>query len=108
MVVAASTSVAARARIEVGTASLLGGLVALSFAVRLVTGWLRATPNYFSDEYLYAELGRSLLESGRPLVRGVDVTFPALLQPLLTAPAWLADDVWVSYCHLYTYDAADD
>lgn len=97
MVVAASTSVAARARIEVGTASLLGGLVALSFAVRLVTGWLRATPNYFSDEYLYAELGRSLLESGRPLVRGVDVTFPALLQPLLTAPAWLADDVWVSY-----------
>jgi hypothetical protein len=97
MVVAASTSVVARARVEVGTASLLGGLVALSFAVRLVTGWLRATPNYFSDEYLYAELGRSLLESGRPLIRGVDVTFPALLQPLLTAPAWLADDVWVSY-----------
>ena len=97
MVVAASTSVAARARVEAGTASLLGGLVALSFAVRLVAGWLRATPNYFSDEYLYAELSRSLLESGRPLVRGVDVTFPALLQPLLTAPAWLADDVWVSY-----------
>jgi hypothetical protein len=97
MVVAASTSVAARARVEVGTTALLGGLVALSFAVRLVVGWLRATPNYFSDEYLYAELGRSLLESGRPLVRGVEVTFPALLQPLLTAPAWLADDVWVSY-----------
>lgn len=97
MVVAASTSVAARARVEVGTAALLGGLVALSFAVRLVVGWLRATPNYFSDEYLYAELGRSLLESGRPVVRGVEVTFPALLQPLLTAPAWLADDVWISY-----------
>lgn len=76
---------------------LIGGLVALSFALRLVTGWLRATPNYFSDEYLYAELGRSLLESGRPLVRGVDVTFPALLQPLLTAPVWLVGDVWVSY-----------
>jgi hypothetical protein len=65
--------------------------------MRLVVGWLRATPNYFSDEYLYAELGRSLLESGRPVVRGVELTFPALLQPLVTAPAWLADDVWVSY-----------
>jgi hypothetical protein len=98
MVVAASTSVsAARARVEVGTAALLGALVAISFAMRVVVGWLRATPNYFSDEYLYAELGRSLLESGRPLVRGVDVTFPALLQPLLTAPAWLVDDVSVSY-----------
>lgn len=97
MVVAASTSVVARARVEVGAAALLGGLVAVSFAVRLVVGWLRATPNYFSDEYLYAELGRSLLESGRPLVRGVDLTFPALLQPLLTAPAWLVDDVSSSY-----------
>lgn len=76
---------------------MLGALVAASFVVRLVTGWLRATPNYFSDEYLYAELGRSLLESGRPLVRGVELSFPALLQPLVTAPAWLAGDVEVSY-----------
>jgi hypothetical protein len=104
-VVAASTSLAARAvprnalaaPIDAAAGPLLGGLVAVSFAVRLVTGWLRATPNYFSDEYLYAELGRSLLESGRPLVRGVELTFPSLLQPLVTAPAWIADDVWVSY-----------
>ena len=96
-VVAASASLAARARLEVATAPLLGGLVAVSFLIRLAVGWLRATPNYFSDEYLYAELSRSLLESGRPLVRGVELTFPALLQPLVTAPAWLADDVWVSY-----------
>jgi hypothetical protein len=85
------------ALVDAAAVPLLVGLVAFSFAVRLVAGWLRATPNYFSDEYLYAELGRSLLESGRPLVRGVEVTFPALLQPLLTAPAWLADDVWLSY-----------
>ena len=84
-------------RVHVATATLVGALVAASFAVRLVTGWLRAAPNYFPDEYLYAELGRSLLESGRPLVRGVDLGFPALLQPLLTAPAWLAGDVEVSY-----------
>jgi hypothetical protein len=76
---------------------LLAAIVTVSFALRLVTGWLRATPNYFSDEYLYAELGRSFAESGRPLVRGVSIGFPSLLQPLLTAPAWLADDVWLSY-----------
>jgi hypothetical protein len=104
-VVAASTSLAARVaarsglvvRVDAAAGVLLAALVAVSFAVRLVVGWSRATPNYFSDEYFYAELGRSLLESGRPLVRGVELGFPALLQPLLTAPAWLADDVWVSY-----------
>jgi len=83
--------------VHVATAPLLGALVAASFAVRLVAGWLRATPNYFPDEYLYAELGRSLLDSGRPLVRGVDLGFPALLQPLVTAPLWLVGDVEVSY-----------
>jgi hypothetical protein len=105
LVVAAPTSVAARAvprgalfaRVDAAAGRLLAALVAASFALRLATGWLRATPNYFSDEYLYAELGRSLLESGRPLIRGVELTFPALLQPLVTAPAWLANDVWVSY-----------
>jgi type III secretory pathway component EscS len=103
-VVAAPTSLVARAprrfafaRVDAAAAPLLAALVGLSFAVRLVVGWLRATPNYFSDEYLYAELGRSLVESGRPLVRGVELGFPALLQPLVTAPAWLADDVWLSY-----------
>jgi hypothetical protein len=104
-VVAASTSLAARAvprgglvaRVDAAAIPLLGALVGLSFLARLIAGWLRATPNYFSDEYLYAELGRSLLESGRPLVRGVDLAFPALLQPLVTAPTWLVDDVWVSY-----------
>jgi hypothetical protein len=100
-VVAAPTTLAARAwtraRLDTAALPLLAGIVGLSFAARLVTGWLRATPNYFSDEYLYAELGRSLLESGRPLVRGVSIGFPSLLQPLLTAPAWLASDVWLSY-----------
>src|SRR5919108_818364 len=104
-VVAAPTALTARARsrsglavrIDAAAVPLLAGLVAVSFAVRLAIGWLRATPNYFADEYLYAELGRSLLESGRPLIRGIEVGFPALLQPLLTSPAWLADDVAISY-----------
>ena len=83
--------------VETAAPQLLAALIGISFAVRLGLGWLRATPNYFSDEYLYAELARSFVETGRPAVRGIDVTFPALLQPILTAPAWLADDVWVSY-----------
>jgi hypothetical protein len=104
-VVAAPTTLTARAllrgglvaRLDAAAVPLLAGLVAVSFAIRLAIGWLRATPNYFSDEYLYAELGRSLVESGRPLVRGIEVWFPALLQPVLTAPAWFVGDVAVSY-----------
>ena len=103
--VAAPTSLPARALlrgrisavVETAAPQLLAALIGLSFAVRLGLGWLRATPNYFSDEYLYAELARSLVETGRPAVRGIDVTFPALLQPILTAPAWLVEDVWLSY-----------
>lgn len=84
-------------RIEAAVGAALAGIVAASFLLRTAAGWLRATPVYFPDEYIYAELGRSLAESGRPLVRGVSASFPALLQPILTAPAWLFDDVEVSY-----------
>jgi hypothetical protein len=52
---------------------------------------------YFSDEYMYAELGRSFAESGLPLVRGELAPFPALVYPLLTAPAWLLGDVEASW-----------
>ncbi len=51
-------------------ARLLAGIVGLSFAVRVALAWLRSTPVYFGDEYLYSSLGRSLAETGRPLVRG--------------------------------------
>jgi hypothetical protein len=75
----------------------LGGIVAVSFLVRTIAGWLRAGPVYFPDEYIYSELGRSIAEHGRPLVRGAAAHFPAILQPLLTAPAWLAEDVETSF-----------
>ncbi|MFN2471846.1 MAG: hypothetical protein ABR583_12850 [Gaiellaceae bacterium] len=101
MDVAASLPRRARARLTAAswatTAPLLTVVVAVSFVVRVVAGSLRLTPAYFQDEYLYAELGRSLAETGRPLVRGVEVSFPALLQPLVTAPAWLFGDVADSY-----------
>jgi hypothetical protein len=82
---------------RVGTTPLLVGLVAASTLCRGLAGTLKETPAYFQDEYLYAELGRSLAENGRPLVRGADAHFPALLQPILTAPAWLLEDVGDSY-----------
>src|SRR5205807_2558312 len=66
----------------------LATIVGLSFAVRTIAGWLRETPVYLGDEYLYAALGRSIAETGKPLVRGQSANFPALLLPLLTAPAW--------------------
>jgi hypothetical protein len=85
------------ARLEAGAGVALAGIVAASFLLRTAAGWLRATPVYFPDEYIYAELGRSIAESGRPLVRGVTASFPALLQPIITAPAGLFEDVEVSY-----------
>ena len=88
---------AAFARAGTRAAPLLAALVGVSFLLRLALGWLRATPTFFADEYIYGELGRSLAESGRPLIRGVSASFPALLQPLLTAPAWLFEDVETSF-----------
>ena len=91
--VAAPTSLPARprrerltARIGAAAISLLACLIGLSAAVRLAVGWLRTTPSYFADEYLYAEMARSFLETGRPTIRGADAVFPSLLQPIITAP----------------------
>ena len=96
---------AALARAGTRAAPLLAALVAASFVVRLVLGWLRATPTFFADEYIYGELGRSLAESGRPLIRGASASFPALLQPLVTAPAWLFGDVETSFRVIQTLGA---
>ena len=71
----------------------LGAVVAASFVIRTALAWLRSAPVLLPDEYLYASIGRSFAESGRPLIRGESAHFPALLQPILTAPAWLIGDV---------------
>lgn len=72
-------------------------LVVASAVLQTLLAWLRATPNYFPDEYLYAELARSLAEGAGPVVRGGPADFVALLHPLVTAPAWLLDDVASGY-----------
>jgi hypothetical protein len=66
----------------------LGGLVVVSIVARTWAAWLRATPNYFPDEGIYAALSRSIAHGHLPAVRGQVAHFPALLQPILTAPAW--------------------
>jgi len=75
----------------------LAAIVGVSFIVRTGLAWLRATPALFPDEYIYASVGRSFAESGRPSIRGASAHFPALLQPILTAPAWLIDNVGVAF-----------
>src|SRR6478672_2414697 len=60
-----------------------------SFGGRLFAAVARLTPYYLPDEYIYPSLARSLAESGRPLIRGAGVHFPALLDPIVTAPVWL-------------------
>ena len=75
----------------------VGAIVAASAFLQTALAWRRPTPGYFPDEYMYAELGRSILETGSPLVRGESAHFLPLLYPLLTAPAWLWADVEHAY-----------
>jgi hypothetical protein len=82
---------------RVGVLRLLALVTAVAAGARVAAAWLHATPVYLPDEYMYSELGRSLSESGRPLVRGVAAQFPALLEPALTAPFWLIDDVHLAF-----------
>jgi hypothetical protein len=99
----AQASRAALVGTRLGAVPLLAALVAGSFAVRTALAWLRSTPTFFPDEYIYAELARSLADTGRPLIRGASAGFPALLQPILTAPAWLVDDVGASFRIVQTF-----
>ena len=96
---------AALAHVGLGAAPLLAAIVAASFGLRTALAWLRSTPTFFADEYIYAELARSLAETGRPLIRGASASFPALLQPILTAPAWLVEDVETSFRLVQTLGA---
>jgi hypothetical protein len=96
MAVTTITRVGARSRV-LSPAVALGGLVLLSFAVRVAIAWLRSTPLLLPDEYIYSTLGRSIAEHGQLLIRGHSAHFPAVLAPLLTSPAWLVEDVATAY-----------
>jgi hypothetical protein len=71
----------------------LFALVSLSALGHVIASFSRATIVFLPDEYLNGELSRSLSSSGLPLVRGAQVFFPSLLQPIATAPSWLLGSV---------------
>jgi hypothetical protein len=77
----------ARAKQGRVTALGLAGLIVASTVVRAVLALRDTTPRYFPDEYIYAALGRSI-GHGHVAIRGVTSHFPALLEPILAAPAW--------------------
>lgn len=76
---------------------VVAGVVVLSFGFRFLAGLAHATPLYFSDEYIYSTLARSIASSGKPLIRGGPAHFPALLEPILAAPFWLFHDPVLAY-----------
>jgi hypothetical protein len=91
---AARSSVVARA---LPTRLVLGGIVASATVLHALLARLIVAPSVFPDGYLYSQLARSLATTGRLEVRGVPAHFPALLEPLLTAPLWLVHDVGTAY-----------
>jgi hypothetical protein len=71
---------------------VLGAMVGASAIVRFLLALPHTTPLYFADEYIYSTLAYELATTGRPTIRGETASFPALLEPILTAPFWLAGD----------------
>jgi hypothetical protein len=62
---------------------ILAALVALSTLVRAWAGLRIPTPWIAADEMIYAELGRSLWESGQLSILGQDAPFYSLVHPAL-------------------------
>jgi hypothetical protein len=69
---------------------VLAAIVIVSAVARLIASYPRAMPRYLPDEFLYAELARSIGRGDGVSVLGQPTAFPALLEPLLTAPLWTA------------------
>lgn len=70
----------------------LAAIVIAGMAARFALALGREIQRYLPDEYLYGQIARSLAEGHGVRVLGLPSMTPALLQPLLTAPAWLAAD----------------
>src|SRR5205807_4482581 len=74
-----------------------GGRIAVTVGARFAAVLAHATPLYFPDEYIYGAIARSVGQHGRLAVRGAPAHFPALLEPLLTAPFWAFGNAEVAY-----------
>ncbi len=76
---------------------VLAALVAISTIVRAVAGLRVPTPWIAADEMIYAELGRSLWETGRLEILGQDTAFYSLLHPALIGLPLALFDTAVGY-----------
>jgi hypothetical protein len=72
--------------------ALLGLVVGASALIRFVLALERSTHRYLPDEFLYGQLARSIADGDGLRVLGQTIHLPSTLQPLLTAPVWLAGD----------------
>jgi hypothetical protein len=96
---AAATRVVASARslsLTVSAGMVVAAIAGVSAAVRFVLALAHPTPLFFADEYIYSTLAHELATTGRPTIRGEAASFPALLEPILTAPFWLFGDAGVA------------
>jgi Dolichyl-phosphate-mannose-protein mannosyltransferase len=91
-VVANAVAVARTRTFALSARVTLAGIVAVSAVLRTLAAQAHVTLYYFPDEYLYPALARGFAHGDGPVVRGEVVHFPALLEPLLTAPFWLFGD----------------
>lgn len=76
---------------------VLAALVAVSTIVRAFAGLRVPTPWIAADEMIYAELGRSLWETGRLDILGQDSAFYSLLHPALIGLPLAAFDTALGY-----------
>jgi hypothetical protein len=96
-VVARRVGVSARTvPFALSTFALIAGIVGVSALVRFLLALSHPTPLFFADEYIYSTLAHELATTGRPTIRGDAASFPALLEPILTAPFWLFGDAGVA------------
>jgi hypothetical protein len=75
----------------------LGGLVAASTVVRAWAGLKIPSPWIAADEMIYAELGRSLWETGRLSILGADTAFYGLIHPALIGLPLVLFDTALGY-----------
>ncbi|MEP7334440.1 MAG: glycosyltransferase family 39 protein [Actinomycetota bacterium] len=76
---------------------VLAALVAVSTIVRALAGLRVPTPWIAADEMIYAELGRSLWESGHLDILGQDAAFYSLVHPALIGLPLALFDTAVGY-----------
>jgi hypothetical protein len=75
---------------------VLASIVVVSVVARVIASFPRAMPRYLPDEFLYSELARSIGRGDGVSILGQPTSFPALLEPLLTAPLWMGESTETS------------